>query len=359
MRRRNILAGAGCLAASATMNFPAPAIAQKALKLRMVTDWPPGLPGLQSSADRLARRIGAATEGRMHIDVFPAGALVRPLETFDAVGDGVADMYHSAEYYWEQKSQAFSFFAAVPFGFTANELFAWVHYGGGQELWDTLSGQFNIKPLLCCNTGTQMGGWCTREVPSLPALRSLRYRMPGLGGEVLRRLGAIVVNMPGSEIVSSLKSGALEGSEWIGPWPDMAMGLHKVAAYYYYPGFHEPGTGITLGINKRVWESLDASLRRTIEDAAAAEYARSLAEFNAKNAVWLTKLREEGSVKILKFADPILKELSRVSKDVVAEAGTTDEHSRKVYASYQQFLPAIIDWSDIAEGAFLNSRRLA
>jgi TRAP-type mannitol/chloroaromatic compound transport system substrate-binding protein len=359
MRRRDILAGAGSLATAATLSFPAPAIAQGIRQLKMVTDWPAGSPGLQSSAARLAQRIGAASGGRINIEVFPAGALVRPFETFDAVGAGVAEMYHSAEYYWEKKSPAFGFFAAVPFGFTANELFAWVQYGGGQELWDALSGQFNIKPFLCCNTGTQMGGWCTREVPSLGAFRRLRYRMPGLGGEVLRRLGTIVVNMPGGEIVQSLKSGAIDGSEWVGPWLDMALGLHKVASYYYYPGFHEPGTGLTLGINKRVWESFDASNQRVIEDATAAEYTRALAEFNANNALGLRKLRDEGTVKILKFDDSVLKELYRISKDVVAGAGSGDDLSRKIYASYQQFLPLIIDWSDIAEGAVLNSRRFA
>jgi TRAP-type mannitol/chloroaromatic compound transport system substrate-binding protein len=359
MRRRDILAGAGSLATGAALSLPAPAIAQGFRQLKMVTDWPAGSPGLQSSAARLAQRISAATGGRINIEVFPAGALVGPFETFDAVGSGVADMYHSAEYYWEKKSPAFNFFAAVPFGFTANELFAWVQYGSGQDLWDALSGQFNIKPFLCCNTGTQMGGWCTREVPSPEAFRGLRYRMPGLGGEVLRRLGAIVVTLPGGEIVQSLKSGAIDGSEWVGPWLDMALGLHKVAGYYYYPGFHEPGTGQVLGINKRVWESFDASERRVIEDATAAEYARSLAEFNANNALGLRKLRDEGTVKILKFDDSVLKELYRISKDVVAEAGSGDDLSRKIYASYQQFLPLIIDWSDIAEGAVLNSRRLA
>ena len=159
--------------------------------------------------------------------------------------------------------------------------------------------------------------------------------------------------------MASLKSGAIEGSEWVGPWPDLAMGLQNVATYYYYPGFHEPGTGITLGVNQRVWESFDSSTRRVIEDASAAEYARSLAEFNAKNALWLQKLRGDGAVKILKFDDSILKELYRVSRDVVAEAGSTDEHAKKVYASYQLFLPSIIDWSDIAEGSILGSRRLA
>src|SRR5216684_5609408 len=166
MRRRDILGGAASLVTGATLSFPAPAIAQGVRQLKMVTDWPAGSPGLQSSAARLAQRIGTASDGRINIEVFPAGALVRPFETFDAVGAGVADMYHSSEYYWEKKSPAFNFFSAVPFGFTADELFAWVQYGGGQELWDALSGQFNIKSLLLTNTGTQMGGWFAREVNS-------------------------------------------------------------------------------------------------------------------------------------------------------------------------------------------------
>jgi len=237
----------------AGLSFPAPAIAQGIRQLKMVTDWPADTPGIQASAVRLAQTIGIATGGRITVEVFPSGALVRPFETFDAVSAGIADIYHSDEYYFEKKSPAFNFYAAVPFGFTADELFAWVHDGGGQELWDALSGQFNIKPLLCLNTGCQMGGWFTREITSPEGFKGLRYRMPGLGAEVLRRLGAIVVTLPGSEIVPALKSGAVDASEWVGPWLDMAMGLHKAAGYYYYPGFHEPGTGTAIGINRSVW----------------------------------------------------------------------------------------------------------
>jgi TRAP-type mannitol/chloroaromatic compound transport system substrate-binding protein len=229
LRRRDVLVGSGSLVTGATLSFPTPAIAQGIRKLKMATDWPAGSPGMQSSAERLARAIGAASGGRINIDVFPSGALVRPFETFDAVGAGIADMYHSSDYYWQKKSPAFNFFAAVPFGFTAVEQFAWVQYGGGQELWDALSGQFNIKPFLCLNTGAQMGGWCTREIPSLEGFRGLRYRMPGLGGEVLRRLGAVVVNVPGSDVLQAMKSGAIDASEWVGPWLDMALGLNTVA----------------------------------------------------------------------------------------------------------------------------------
>jgi TRAP-type mannitol/chloroaromatic compound transport system substrate-binding protein len=325
----------------------------------MVTDWPEGTPGLLTSAVSFAQTVGAATGGRIKIEVFPAGALVRPFESFDAVEAGVADLYHSFEGYFENKSPAFHFFSAMPFGFTADELFAWVKYGGGQELWDALSSQFNIKSFLCTSTGCQMGGWFTREITSTEGFKGLRYRMAGPGAQVLRRLGAIVVTLPGGEIMPALKSGAINASEWIGPWLDMALGLHKGAGYYYYPGFHEPGSAMALGINKGVWDSLDASDRRVIEAVAASEYARSLAEFNTNNALSLRKLRDEGTVKILKFDDSLLKAFLTISKDVVAEIGSGDDLSKKIYASYEQFRTSIMDWSDIAERAFLNSRRLA
>jgi TRAP-type mannitol/chloroaromatic compound transport system substrate-binding protein len=256
-------------------------------------------------------------------------------------------MYHSYDGYFEKKSPALNFFCGVPFGFTANELFAWVRYGGGQELWDALGGQFNIN------------GWFNNEITSLQDFKGLRYRMPGLGAAILRQLGAIVVSLPGGEIAPALKSGAIDASEWIGPWQDMAIGLHKAAGYYYYPGFHEPGTAQTLGINKRVWESFDASDQRLIEAVAAAEYANALAEFNANNAVSLRKLRDEGIVKILKFDDTLLKAFFEIGKEVVAAAGSGDQLSRKIYASYQRFRALIIDWSDVSERAYLNGRSLA
>jgi TRAP-type mannitol/chloroaromatic compound transport system substrate-binding protein len=358
MRRRDILAGAGSLASGATLSFPAPAIAQGVRQLKMVTDWPEDT-GLYASAVRFAQTVGAATGGRIKIEVFPAGALVRPFESFDAVGAGVADMYHTYEGYFEKKSPAFQFFSTMPFGFTADEMFAWVHYGGGQELWDALSGQFNIKSLACTNTGCQMGGWFKSKITSLEGFKGLRYRMAGPGAEVLRRLGAIVVTLPAGEIMPALKSGAIDASEWIGPWPDMALGLNKVAGYYYYPGFHEPGANQAVGINKGMWESFDASGRQVFEAMAACEYARSLAEFNANNARALRKLRDEGTVEILKFDDSLLKAFLKISNDVVAEIGSGDGLSGKIYRSYEQFRTSIMDWTDISERAYLNSRALA
>ncbi|MEX0589975.1 MAG: TRAP transporter substrate-binding protein [Xanthobacteraceae bacterium] len=356
MRRRDVLAGAG-LAAGAGLSFPAPAIAQGIRQLTMVTDYPDG-PGMLASARRLARTINEASQGRIRIEASPGGAVVKPLQTFDAVQSGIADMFHSHIGYFEKKSPAFHFFSGVPFGFTANELFAWVHFGGGQELWDALAGEFNVKPLLACSTGSQMGGWFTRDVASTDAFKGLRYRMGAPAGEVFRRLGAIVVLVPGAEIVSALKSGAIDACEWIGPWMDMAMGLHKAAGFYYYPAWNEPGGALTLGVNRRVWESFDEGERRLIEAAAASEFAVSLAEFNMNNALALRKLRAEGSVKIRKFDDALLRTFAEISKDIVAKTGSGDEHAKKIYASYQDFRTLIREWSDIAEGAYLGIRKL-
>jgi TRAP-type mannitol/chloroaromatic compound transport system substrate-binding protein len=328
-------------------------------ELKMVTDWPEGVPGLQDSAVRLGKAIEVSSGGRLRIAVFAAGAFVRPFETFDAVSSGVADMFHSSGTYFGNKAPTSAFFSAIPFGFTASELFAWVSHGGGQELWDEAYRPFGIQPLLASSTGPQMGGWFNKEIGTLESFKGLKYRMPGLGAEVLRRLGATVLLLPGGEIVPALKSGALDASEWNGPWQDMALGLHRAVRYYYYPGFHEPGSGLFLGVNLRVWESLGESDRRLVETAAAAEYATSLAENNANNAFWLRKLREEGTVEILRFDDSLLRALRKLSEEVVAEVGAGDEITRRTYASYQQFRESIIGWSDVGERAFMNARRLA
>jgi TRAP-type mannitol/chloroaromatic compound transport system substrate-binding protein len=359
MRRRDVLAGSGSLAGGAVLNFPAPAVAQGVRHLKMVTDWPERLPGLQASAVRFARTVSAASSERIKIEVFPAGALVRPFETFDAVGSGIADMYQTYEGYFEKKSPTLHFFTALPFGLTPTELFAWVQYGGGQELWDALNAQFNIKSLLACSTGPQMGGWFAREITSAESFKGLRYRMTGPGGEVLRRMGAVVVVIPGGEIVSALKSGAIDGSEFAGPWLDTAIGLHEaVGFYYYYPGWHEPGTGIAVGINKGVWESFNASDRELIQAVAATEYARSLAESDINNALALRRLRDEGRVKIAKFDPSLLNTIHEISKDVVAEIGSRDDLSKKIYASYLQFRNSIADWGEIS-GRYLSSRSTA
>ena len=221
-----------------------------------------------------------------------------------------------------------------------------------------MSAGFGLKAFLCGNTGPQMGGWFTKELTSIEAFKGLRYRMPGLGGEVLRRLGAVVVTLPGGEIIPSLQSGAIDASEFVGPWIDMALGLHKAAKYYYYPGFHEPGAAVSLAVNKKLSDSLGSTEKSIIEGAAAIENTRSLAESTAGNATALEQLVKDPAIQIRKVDDTILQELGKLSGEVLSESSRKDDLARRVYASFIMFRRAAVRWGDISERAFLNARAL-
>jgi TRAP-type mannitol/chloroaromatic compound transport system substrate-binding protein len=325
----------------------------------MVTDWDTNQPGWWLSAVRLAQSITAISDGRLKVTAYPVGTLVRPFETFEAVGAGVADMYHTDEAYFGSKSPALYFFGAVPYGMTADEVNAWLNFDGGQALWDELDAQFNIKPLACCNSGDQMGGWFIREINHPEDYKGLRYRMPEPGAEVLRRMGATVVTTPGNEIIKALQTGAIDASEWVGPWMDMEIGLHKAADYYYYPGFHEPGTNVSLGINMKLWNQLPASDRALIEAAAEAEVTRSLAQFNAENVKALKVLRADPRIRITRFNDALIKVFGKLSKEVLADIAGKDPLTRKIYDSYMAFLVGIMDWGELSETGYRDTRRLA
>jgi TRAP-type mannitol/chloroaromatic compound transport system substrate-binding protein len=357
-RRRAVLLGVPVAAAIAEM-LPSPAISHGFKELKMVTSWTKDLPSFANSAQRLASSITAMSDGRLKVVVYPANTLVRAFETFDAVSAGVAEMYHSTDNYFGSKSPALDFFSAVPYGMTADELSSWISFGGGQALYDEVDAPFNIKPLSCMNTGTQMGGWFNKEVDTAEDFKGLRYRMPGLGAEVLRRMGAIVVMISGGEIMMALQSGAIDASEWVGPWADIALGLDKAAGYYYYPGFHEPGTSATLGINKALWDSLAPSDRALIEAAAAAELTRSLAEYNAENLKALRRLRADERIKIRRFSDELIKTFGKLSKEVITDTAGKDPLTRKVADSYTSFLADMMDWEELSERGYLVSRRLA
>jgi TRAP-type mannitol/chloroaromatic compound transport system substrate-binding protein len=353
-RRRDVLLGV-----AAAGSLPAPAIAQGIKELKMVTSWPKGMPGVQTSAERLAQSITTLSDGRLKVTVYPAGSLVRPFEVLDAVGAGVADMYHAPDYYFGAKSPALYFFCTVPYGLTADEVCSWIDFGGGQALWDEVHAPFSIKPLMALNTGVQMGGWFNKEINRPEDFKGLRYRMPELGAEVLRRMGATVVTTPGGDIVGALKSGAIDAAEWVGPWLDMDLGLDKAAEYYYYPGFHEPGSNTTLGINKTLWDELTASERALIEVAAQAEVTRSLAEFNAENVKWLKILRADERIKVRRFNDELIKTFGKLSKEVLADTAAKDPLTRKVYDSYTAFLAGMMDWGELSETGYRDTRRLA
>ncbi len=360
MKRRKFLstAAVGAGAAAAASTLPKPAISQGIKEIRLVTTWPKNFPGLGTGAERFAQRITQGSEGKLQAKVFAAGELVPPFESFDAVSGGTAEIYHGAEYYWQGKSTGFNFFAAVPFGLTATEMDAWIHHGGGQELWDELAADFNLKPFAAGNTGVQMGGWFNKEINSLEDYNGLKIRMPGLGGEVLRQIGAAAVSLPGGEIFPSLQSGAIDATEWVGPWNDLAFGFYKVAQFYYYPGFHEPGTTLSTGVNRQLWESLTGDQQALIASAAAAENNFTLAEFNARNNAALNELVSTHGVQVKRFGDDVMNAIGNAAGQVVADAAAGDPLTQRIYDSFIDFRKNAIAWSRLSDQAFWEARLL-
>ncbi len=360
MDRRTFIknAGAGAIAAGAVISG-APAVhAQKKYRWKMVTTWPKNFPGLGTGANHLAKIIGEMSGGRLTVKVYGAKELVPPFESFDAVSRGTAEMGHAAAYYWKGKSEAAQFFAAVPFGLNAQEMGGWIHHGGGQKLWDEVYGAFNLKPFAAGNTGVQMGGWFNKEINSPADYKGLKMRIPGLGGEVIKRAGATPVSLPGGEIFPSLQSGAIDATEWVGPYNDLAFGFYKAAKFYYWPGWHEPGTVLECFVNKKAYESLPKDLQSIVTEANKAAYNEMLSEFTTKNNAALVDLVTKHNVKLKRFTDATLKKMGELSRDVVAEVAEKDALTRKVYESFDNYRRQSVSWGSIGEEGYSLARTL-
>ncbi len=358
MDRRSFIKSTGVAAIAAT-GIAAPTIATaKTTRLKMVTSWPKNFPGLGTAAARFAKRIEEASDGRYKIRVYAGNELVHPLKCLDAVQEGTAELYHSADYYYKGKTPAFAFYSAVPFGFTATEMDAWIHHGGGQQLWDELSADFGVKPFPCSNTGVQMGGWFKKPITSLADLKGLKMRMPGLGGDVLNALGGNAITLGGSEIMPALQAGTIDATEWVGPWNDLAFGFYKVVKNYMYPGFHEPGTTLSLGISRKFWDKLSKADQAMFTACAYAENNYGYAEFTAHNGRALETLVKKHGVNVFEMPDDVFKAIGAASADVLSSAGKKDAISGKVYNSFLKFHRDVTNWTALADQAYANKRSL-
>jgi TRAP-type mannitol/chloroaromatic compound transport system substrate-binding protein len=362
MKRRDFLgaAGAGLALAGCGQEeagtATTTAAVQQTVHWKMVTTWPKNFPGLGTGANNVARLITEMSGGRVRVTVYGDNELVPSFEVFDAVASGTAEMGHGAAYYWKGKSEVAQFFAAVPFGMTAQEMNAWLFSGGGMDLWREVYAPFGVLPVAAGNSGIQMGGWFNREINSLDDLNGLKMRIPGLGGEVLKRAGGTPVSMPGSEIFTSLQSGAIDATEWVGPYNDLAFGLYKAAKYYYYPGWHEPGTTLECLINQAAYDSLPPDLQSIVINACHVVNGDMLAEYTARNNAALQSLINEHHVDVREFPASVLARLRELSGQVVAEIAGKDALSAKVYDSYHTFQRQVMSWHDISERAYMNVR---
>jgi TRAP-type mannitol/chloroaromatic compound transport system substrate-binding protein len=334
------------------------AVAAEVIKWKLVTTWPKNFPGLGLGPETIARTVREMSNGRLQIHVYGAGEIVPAFGVFDAVSQGVAEMGHGASYYWTGKVPASVFFTSVPFGFTAQEINSWIHYGGGLELWREIYAPFNLLPMAGGNSGVQMAGWFNKEINSVDDLKGLKMRIPGLGGEVLSRAGGTAVTLPGGELYTSLQTGVIDATEWVGPYNDLALGLHQVAKYYYYPGWHETGSMLELIINKDAFEALPEDLQAIVTTAARAANQDMLDEYTARNNAALQDLVENHGVELRKLPDDVLIELHKASDAALADLVASDPLVKKVYLSFRSFLDNVTAYHHISEQAYINARDL-
>ncbi len=318
----------------------------------MVTSFPPNFPILGESANLFADWVKILTDGRLDIKVYGAGELVPALEVFDAVSSGTVEMGNGTSFYWSGKLAAAPFFTAVPFGMNAQQMQSWLISGDGYDLWKEAYAPFDLIPFLGGSTGVQMGGWFRKEINSLADIKGLKMRMPGLGGKVLQKAGATAMTTAGSEIYTNLEKGVIDATEWVGPYHDYLMGFHKIAPYYYSPGWHEPSGQTEFTIHKPTYESLPADLQEALFTASMRIQAWMIGEFDRLNSLYLAKILQEGKVKLRTFPKEVLDQFRVLSKEVLEEVIEGDEMSRKVYESYRAFQKLSNPWYDLTEGAY-------
>ena len=331
---------------------------QKTYQWKMVTTWPKNFPGLGMPAENFAELVARMSGGRLKVKVYGAGQLVPAMEVFDAVSQGTVEMGHGASYYWKGKSPTTALFTTIPFGLNAQEMNGWLHYGGGMALWRELYEPFNLIPLAAGNTGVQMAGWFNREINSLEDLKGLKMRIPGLGGEVISRMGVEAVNIPGGDLYIAMQTGVIDATEWVGPYNDLAFGFHQVAKYYYYPGWHEPGPTLELMVNKQAFSSLPDDLQAIVEVAARAINQDMLDDYTARNNGALKELVETHGVEVRPLPDEVLAELNRVTDQVLEEIANKDPLFKRVYESQNAFKTGVMDYHKISEEAYYRAREL-
>lgn len=358
MQRRKFLAGAAGAATglAAASHLPKPAIAQERIEWTMVTPWPKGAPGVGVNAQRAADMITQLSGGRLTVNLFAAGELVPPFEAFDAVSAGNADCLHGTPYYWVGKSASFNWFTGIPFGLATNEFMGWMYFGEGQALWDEAYAPFGVKPFYAGSSGVQAGGWFRREITSLDDMQGLKFRIAGMGGEVMNRLGVQVVLMPPGEIFTAMDSGVIDAAEWVGPWNDLAFGLHRIAKFYYHPAFHEAGPSLEFSVNQASYDALPDDLKELVAAVARANTATAIADFQFNNAVSVRPLVEENGVQFRLWPQEVVDAVRTTSAEVVADVAASEAMATKVNDAYQAFLAQAVEWSRWSDQAYLAAR---
>jgi len=354
MQRRRFLqtATTGALAGAGAAAAPWVHAQEPRLRWRMATSWPESLEPLFGGAAHFCQRVGELTDGRFRIRPYAGGELVGGLQVLDAVRSGTVETGHTASYYYTGTAQSLAFDTAVPFGMTARMQNAWLYRGGGRELLnERVFRPLGIVAFPGGNTGAQMGGWFREEVPDLAALQGLRMRIPGLGGEIMQRLGVSVQNLAAAEIYPALERGVIDATEFVGPWDDERLGFWEVARNYYYPSWWEPGAQVSVYVNAGSYDGLPERYRHAITAAAAETNVRVTSDYDQRNPPAVRRLRENG-VRFRVFSDEIMAAAEREAYALYEELGEGDAQWREIYREWKAFRDLQYEWFGLAEQGY-------
>lgn len=327
---------------------------QKKVTLKLATSWPAAFPIMGTGVDEFAEKVRIASGGSLVIKVYPKETLVPALAVFDAASSGEIDLFHSGPYYWKGKNSAFALFSGTPFGLTSEEINSWMLFGNGMKLWRQMYAAHNLYPMLGGNTNVQMGGWFRKPIRSLADLKGLKMRIPGIGGEVMSRLGVNPILLAAGDIYPSLERGMIDATEWVGPALDLKMGFYKVAKYYY-SGWHEPGSVLELTFNKQVWEKLSPEHQAILQIASEEMNSRMALEFHARNIDALDELKQNGVI-IGAFPDDVNRAAKKALDDYLLSESALNPDFKRVYDDMDLYIQKSRAWSNIGLGAYLNVR---
>jgi TRAP-type mannitol/chloroaromatic compound transport system substrate-binding protein len=353
MLRRTFLQGAGAGLAASLSSSARAAADLPAIHWRLASSFPKSLDTIYGAAETLTRRLEQITQGKFQIRVFAGGEIVPGLQVLDAVQNATVECGHSASYYYVGKNLAFAFDTALPFGMTARMQNAWMYHGGGLRLMRDFFREYNIISFPGGNTGAQMGGWFRKPIRNLADLKGLKMRIPGLGGQIMARLGVVPQTLAGGDIYPALERGAIDATEWVGPYDDEKLGFHKVAKNYYYPGWWEGGPQLTFFVNSKKWAELPPAYQAAFEAAAAEANAGMLAEYDAKNPPAMARLLREG-VKLRPFPKDVMVAANKAAFELYDEEAAKNPAFKKIYTEWKRFRDNEIQWFRVAEASYAN-----
>ena len=349
--RRRFLQHAGLGGIVAAGVAPGVVGARPAMRWRLASSFPKSLDILHGCTERFARNVSEATDGRFTISIYAAGELVPPFSVLDAVGNGTVDCGHTAAYYYFGKDEAFSFDCAIPFGMNSRQQTAWMFDGNGLALLRELYADHGVVNFVMGNSGTQMGGWYRRPVRSLDDLKDLRVRIGGFGGMVFERLGVLTQNIPLSDAYPALEKGTIDATEFIGPYDDLKLGLHRVAPHYHYPAWWEGSGQLSLYVGTEAWNALPAEYKSIVERAASDAHVLMQARYDARNPAAMKRLLGEGA-RLAPFPREVLDAAFAASQYIYTDLDARNPRWRRIHADYRRFLADQVQWHATAEAHY-------